>query len=313
MVGHRLVHQRLRDEADHRGPGAAFLHRYRPEATGRKSRIDNGGGAGPHRGKHRVGLRIGVKERQRDHVDVVGSQCLVAGIDAGTPQCIGMGPEHALGPRGGARGVLHAEGRERIVRTGGQDRRIGIDGIESVGCRRARSTCVIAVVGGGDRQPAQPFARGRDQRRKARLRDAGNHLGMVGEIAQLTGARAGVGGDCNRAHPGASEPGDDRLGAVVQMHQHPVALANPAGMKACRESGHGVFELGIGPDPACAIEGSPHQVGMIGAQRGLGADQRADVLAGKRIEVLRRKGGGGKAHSVSPVGRVVRRSGRCGV
>ena len=188
MVGHRLIHQRFRDEADHRGPGAALFERHRPEAAGGKAWIDDCGRARPHRGKHRVGLRVGVKERQRDHVDVVGSQRLVAGIDARTPERIGMGPEHALGPRSGTRGVLHAEGRQRIVRTGGQDRRVTINRIEGIGGRRARRTRVVAIVGGGDCQPSQSFAGGGNQRGKARLRDAGHHLGMVGEIAEFVGA-----------------------------------------------------------------------------------------------------------------------------
>ena len=56
-----------------------------------------------------------MEQRQGDHVHVIGPQMLMLRIDPRAPERIGMGPEHALGPRGGARGVLHAEGCERVM------------------------------------------------------------------------------------------------------------------------------------------------------------------------------------------------------
>ena len=97
---------------------------------------------------------------------------LVQGIDAGAPERVGMGPEHTLGSRGGARGELHAEGRHRILRACRQDDRVGVEPREAVLEGRAPLGGRIAVVGLGHGQPAQVRAVRGHQGPQARLRDA---------------------------------------------------------------------------------------------------------------------------------------------
>src|SRR5690606_33028210 len=86
------------------------------------------------------------------------------------------------------------------------------------------------------------------------------------------------------AEPGASEPGEYRLGTIVEMHEDPVPGLHAAGVQARGEARDTIPELAIGPRPARSDEGTPDQVGMAGPQAGLRLDETADVLAGERME-----------------------------
>src|SRR5690606_33908391 len=114
--------------------------------------------------------------------------------------------------------------------------------------------------------------------------DAGARGGVVGEPGELVGARARVGGHRDGAEPGASEPGEYRLGTIVEMHEDPVPGLHAAGVQARGEARDTIPELAIGPRPARSVEGTPDQVGMAGPQAGLRLDETADVLAGERLE-----------------------------
>ncbi len=94
----------------------AVLQRHAPEPARRKARLDHAGRADPQRRQHRIGQRVGVKQRQIGLVHVTRVQVLMRGVDLGAPQRVGVGPQHRLRPRRGARGVLHAAGGERIGR-----------------------------------------------------------------------------------------------------------------------------------------------------------------------------------------------------
>src|SRR5690606_30742382 len=136
---------------------------------------------------------------------------------------------------------------------------------------------------------AQARAGSADDGRQARLGNAGDHCSVVRIVGELVDARAGIGGDRDGAQPGAAEPGEDRLGAVVHVHEHAIAGDDATGMQAGGDPRDAPGELAIGPGHARPLERTPDQVGMVGPQAGLRLDEAADVLAGEGLETAARK------------------------
>ena len=50
-----------------------------------KRRLDHAGGTDPQAGQHRIGLRVGVEQRQVNQMYVPGAQVFMGGVDASTP------------------------------------------------------------------------------------------------------------------------------------------------------------------------------------------------------------------------------------
>ena len=226
-------------------------------------------------------------------VDIVGAQVFVYGVDARAPQGVGVGPQHALGPRGGARGVLHAARGQRVRCAARRDWRV--QRVEVVGVWGAVRGG-IAVVVGGHREPAQTFATLCHQFGKLGLGDAGHGGAVLGVIGQLVAHGAGIGGDGDCADPGASVPGQQGLRAVVQMDQHPLTGSDAALRQAARNAAHALVKLAVGPGLVRAVEGRPDHEGMIAPGLGAGFQQPGDVKPDKGVLV-----GGGKNAGHGPI------------
>jgi hypothetical protein len=80
----------------------------------------------------------------------------------------------------------------------------------------------------------EPYARrrGGDHRGELGLGDRGDGGAVLRVVGELVGGRAGVGGDRDRAERDTGEPGDDELGTVVEVYEHPVAGPD----STCREA-----------------------------------------------------------------------------
>ncbi len=90
--------------------------RRRHSRTGwRRNAAESRSSADPQARQHRIGQRIGVKQRQISLMHIAGVQVLMRRVDLGAPQRIGVGPQHRFWARRGAGGVLHAARRQRIA------------------------------------------------------------------------------------------------------------------------------------------------------------------------------------------------------
>ena len=119
--------------------------------------------ADPQRGKHGISQRVGVEQRKIDLVNILGPQFLMYRIDLRAPQRVGMSPQHRLGPRCGARRILHTA---RRIRIGGASWAVGAAGEQ--GFERFRFRRFVSLRGGARivrnyGQPAQVAAIARDQ------------------------------------------------------------------------------------------------------------------------------------------------------
>src|SRR5437588_11362510 len=85
-----------------------------PEPAGGKPRLDNASCAHPEAREHRIRQRVGMKQRQVSLMHVALMQILVRRVDLAAPKRIGVGPQHRLWSRRGARSILHAAGRRWI-------------------------------------------------------------------------------------------------------------------------------------------------------------------------------------------------------
>ena len=253
-----------------------------PETAGREARHQHRGGARPQAGQHRIGLRVGVEQRQVHQVHVVGAQVLVQRVDARAPQRVGMGPQHRLRPRGGARGVLHAARRERV--RGAAWRCFGVERVE-VCMPLGRVGRGVAVVGGGDGQPAQARAARGHHLGELRLRDAGHRFAVLGEVGQFVAGGTRVGGHRHRAEARAGVPGEQSFGAVVQVDQHTLAAAHAALPQAAGDALDAVVEFAVADGQRRAVEGRPDDEGVVAAcQRAL-LEQPGHVHAGEGVLV----------------------------
>src|SRR5436190_3133243 len=85
-----------------------------PEPAGGKPRLDNASCAHPEARQHGIRQRVGMKQRQVSLMHVLLMQILVRRVDLAAPKRIGMGPQHRLRARRGARSILHAAGCRRV-------------------------------------------------------------------------------------------------------------------------------------------------------------------------------------------------------
>lgn len=243
-------------DAKRESTAAAMAQRHRPEAAGRKRGCTTA--LPPNtawRGSNTPAHWCGTAARDMCKPRGCRSWC-AALIRAPHSQGVGMCPDHALGPRCGARGVLHREPRPRIVGARRQQGRVGIDPIEAL-FRGGGPGLYCSPSNVGDRQPADQGSSAQPGRQR-RLRDAGDRAAVLGEISQFVGTGSRIGGDRDCAGYRAAQPRDDRLRTVVQMHQHEVAgtdaaLVQPRG-KTVQALGEGPIRPGLGA-PSKALNG----------------------------------------------------------
>ncbi len=240
-----------------------MLERHAPEPACREARLDHAGRPDPQARQHRIGQRVGVKQRQIGLVHVALMQVLVHGIDLGAPQRVGMRPQHRLGTGRGAGGVLHAAGGGGIGGAPGPVGGIGEQGLETVvaagDAMRGRAAGVMRDHG----QPAQVPAMRRDHLRIGRLRDRSDRAAMIGEILHFRRCRAGVGGHRDGAELDAGEPGEHRLDAVVEMNQDEFTRLDAAlGEAGGKRADMGV-KFAVGPWSCRCIERRPDQERML--------------------------------------------------
>ncbi|MCY1183242.1 hypothetical protein D9M73_238480 [compost metagenome] len=99
---------------------------------------------------------------------------------------------------------------------------------------------------------------------------------------------AGVGVDRHGAQFTAGSPGDEKLRAVLQVDQHPVALFHSARRERGGDTAYRIMELRVAVGRRRAVEGLPDQQRLVAMGGGLGCQQPVEVLAGERIaETLR--------------------------
>ena len=123
------------------------------------------------------------------------------------------------------------------------------------------------------------------------LGDRCHRATVLGVVRQLVVCGAGVGGHRHRAQPAAGIPGQQGLGAVVEMDQHPVAGEHAAPRQATRDATDLVVEAGIGPGLGWALEGLPDDERMVGPGLGAVRQQRGHVQATEGVEVGTREQG----------------------
>lgn len=236
---------------------SAALQNRRGEA-----RLDHAGRADPECGKHRIGQRVGVEQRQIGLVHVALMQILMDGVDLGTPQRVGMRPQHRLRPRCRARGVLHAARRQRIGRPPRPIGAVGkqrFEALASFDGRRLRLTRIVRDHG----DPFETAAMRCDHLGIGRLRDRSHRATVLREVAHLGGCRARVGRDGERAQLDAGKPGKHRLDAIVEMDQHGIAGLDAALDQPGRQCADTLVKLAIGPAARRCLERRRDQERMI--------------------------------------------------
>jgi hypothetical protein len=206
---------------------------------------------------------------------------------------------HGLGLGGRAGGEQDPHGAQGVGVEGGDRRRVAEERLEVLELTgEVLGAHGLAGVVGGHRHPRQVGPGLGHERRVLGLGDGGHGPGVLDEVLDLRGHAADVGGDGDPAEAGHRVPGDDRLGAVVGMHQHGVALADPPGRQAPGEPPGGLGELGVGPGATAAVLGLPHEEGVVAAVLGTLVEQPRHVLApelvaGDGLGIEARLGAGG--------------------
>ncbi len=196
-----------------------------------------------------------------------------------------MRPQHRLRPRGGARGILHGAGRQRIGRPARPVGAVGEQGSKLVAARgglagRGRRTRIVRY----HRDPAQVLAMRGDDLGISGLGDGGDRAAMVGKILHLRRRRAGVGGDRDGAELDAGEPGQHRLDAVIQMDQYEFARLDAAPAKAGGERADAVVKFAITPCSRRRVERRPDQERMVAADFGAHLQQPGHVEPRERSD-----------------------------
>jgi len=169
-------------------------------------------GAGHQRGDD-VPLRVEVGERLRGQHHVVGGDARELGQHAVAKRGpVAVGQQAALGPAGGAGGVLHVGDRGR------RDLLLG----ERIVRRRSFVGCQVVDqddLGCGGEAAQEVGVR--------RRRDGQPRSGVVDEVLGVGRAVADVERHHRGAEAGEGEPGEREVGAVVEHHRDPVSGAHP--------------------------------------------------------------------------------------
>jgi hypothetical protein len=162
-------------------------------------------------------------------------------------------------------------------------RRFCVNRIEMLG--RLHWLCGrLAVVVARHRNPLQRLATARHQFGKFGLGDACHRAAVLRVITQFIGHGARIGRHRDRAHPGAGVPGQQGLGAVVQVDQDTVAGLDTALLQARSDAGDVGMELAVGPDLIRAVERRPDQERVIAPAAGALLDQPGHVHAAKGVQ-----------------------------
>ena len=208
----------------------------------------------------------------------------VAGAHSGTPQRIGMIPDHTLGARRGTRSELHTEVQQRVGRAQVQRRGFekAVERIRCVGGGPRLGRCAIVGLGHNEETGLGACLY---ETRESRLCYSANDLGVLGVVGQLVGHGSGIRRDCRCASNRTGKPAEDALRAVIEMDEHPVTDLHAPGHQASGDSTGGIDELRIRPDPPVTFEGLPHQKWVAAADIGLPLEQVRDVHIGERMEI----------------------------
>ena len=277
---HRLAAQDAQGEHHLGARGRAVRERHRPVARRRKARLQHDGGARPERRQEGPGQRDHMEQRQEQLHHVVCAQRLLQRAGARPPQGIALGPEHALGPGGGARGEHHQRIGPRVGRAQGR-RGAGQRGKRLA--RRGARGWSFAGIGVGHHQPAERGAMRRQRGGKAGLRHRPHGLGEGRIPGQLGAGGHGVDGHVDGADPRAGKQHHQRLGAVLQLHQYPVTRAHAAAQQAARHASHLGGKACIAPGARRAFQRGPDQQGVRTALAGARLQQGGEVHAGERV------------------------------
>ncbi len=278
--------QDLHREQHHGAPGRAVLAGGAPEPAGGPARLQHGASPGPQGRQERVAQRIDVKQRPVNQVDIVGPQTLVGRAHTPGPQPVGVGHQHALGPRGGAGGILHGDGPARIgldlpawaERLAAQQEREAVGRIGGDGPARLGGGIVV-----GDHHPLQARRGLIHHGGQGGLGDRARTAAVFDVIAQLRRGAARIGGHRDGAQLGQGEPGQQEFRAVLQMHQDAVARGDAALLQSGGEAADQVIEFPVGVGARRRIEGRPGQQGLVAQRLALRLEQPRDVETGEGI------------------------------
>ena len=203
----------------HRG---AVLECNGPEAACGKARLQKNRAAGPERGGGAPGEAHDVIHGQEDLRNVARLKALLRGVEARTPQNVGVGPDDALRPRGRPRGEHDGGRREGIGRA--TLHRFAEQHLETLAAGRLVSdrSCSAGIVG-GHREPAQAATVLGHERREFRLRDGSNSVGRARIPFEFGARRMRIGANADRTDPCTGEACEQHLRAVLEMHENAVS------------------------------------------------------------------------------------------
>ena len=221
---------------------------------------------------------VAVEHRQRPEVDAVVRERRVQHLAERVEIGAAVAVHDALGPPGGARGVVDRDRGalvvdrprqnvvSRIVRGGaGQQVRVGDRPRDRLAGRRP-----VRVDEGDDRaHRLQRPGHGCDARRERRVDHQDQRPRVVADVADLLGRQPGVDRHQHRAGERDGEVRDQHLRHVRQQVGHPVTGTDAGGAQGGRQFLHPLRELAVGP-PVRAV----HDRDLVGVHVGGALEER---------------------------------------